>query len=44
MTPRAAATTTDDAEIAEVAELASHLRLAVARLNRRIRQQAADHR
>ncbi len=39
MTRRAAATTsTSDAE---VAELASHLRLAVARLNRRIRQQAA---
>jgi len=39
MTPRAASTTgTSDAE---VAELASHLRLALARLNRRIRQQAA---
>ena len=39
MTSRAAATTTSSD--AEVAELASHLRLAVARLNRRIRQQAA---
>ena len=39
MTPRAAATTSTTN--AEVAELASHLRLALARLNRRIRQQAA---
>jgi DNA-binding MarR family transcriptional regulator len=39
MTPRAAATTASSD--AELAELASHLRLAVARLNRRIRQQAA---
>ena len=39
MTSRAASTTsTSDAELAE---LASHLRLAVARLSRRIRQQAA---
>jgi DNA-binding MarR family transcriptional regulator len=37
---RAASTTTTTSE-ADVAELASHLRLAVARLNRRIRQQAA---
>src|SRR6476659_8998187 len=43
---RAASTTTTTSEaevagLAEVAELASHLRLALARLNRRIRQQAA---
>jgi DNA-binding MarR family transcriptional regulator len=38
MASRAAATSTSDAD---VAELASQLRLAVARLNRRIRQQAA---
>ena len=43
MNPRAAATTnpTDAQTDAEVAELAAHLRLAVARLNRRIRQHAA---
>jgi DNA-binding MarR family transcriptional regulator len=40
MAPQAASTTTTTSD-AEVAELASHLRLAVARLNRRIRQQAA---
>ncbi len=39
MTSRAAVTTTTSD--AELVELASHLRLAVARLNRRIRQQAA---
>jgi DNA-binding MarR family transcriptional regulator len=38
VTPRAA---TESPESPEVAELASHLRLAVARLSRRIRQQAA---
>jgi DNA-binding MarR family transcriptional regulator len=38
MTPGASTTTT--ATEADIAELASHLRLAVARLNRRVRQQA----
>ena len=42
MTPRTATPTpTPEADLAEVGELASQLRLAVARLTRRIRQEAA---
>jgi DNA-binding MarR family transcriptional regulator len=41
MASRASTTGTDARTDAEVAELASHLRLALARLSRRIRQQAA---